>query len=136
MPINEDELRLTWYPPLSEHGPAPPPEASFDLKSVMKAVTLSVIAAFIVSAVWTPETTGFANSTVQLPHEGELPASVTLTLAMESAPGVGVGVGVGGAVGVGTWVSVGVGATVSVGAVPGVGVTWTMGGLGDDPSGM
>jgi hypothetical protein len=98
----------------------------------MKAVTLSAIALFIVSAVGTPETTGFTNSTVQLPHEGELPLSVTLTLAIEGSPGVGLG----GAVGVGASVSAGVGTSVSVAVGPAVALTWARLGLAEDPSWM
>jgi hypothetical protein len=73
-----------------------------------------------------------ANSTVQLPHCGELPPSVTLTLAMDGAPGVDWG----GAVGVGLPVSVGVGASVFVGVETAGGVARTRLGLADDPNGM
>jgi hypothetical protein len=90
------------------------------------------MAAFIVSALETPETTGFAKSTVQLPHRGELPPSVTLTLAMDGEPGVDWG----GAVGVEASVPVGVGTSVPVGVGTVVGLTWARLGLGDDPNGM
>ena len=73
---------------MSVHGPAPPPEDILDLKSSMKPVILAVIA-----AVGTPEATGSANETVQLPHWGDVPLSVTLTLAIVAPARVGVGFG-------------------------------------------
>ncbi|MGZ6266914.1 MAG: hypothetical protein ACXWN4_08410 [Candidatus Limnocylindrales bacterium] len=60
---------------------------------------MAVIAEFIVAAVGTPEATGSAKVTVQLPHWVEVPLSVTLTLAIVAPASVGVGCGEPGVVG-------------------------------------
>jgi hypothetical protein len=85
------------------------------------------MAAFMVAAVGTPEATGSANETVQLPHWGDVPLSVTLTLAIVAPARVGVGFGE--ATALGPAVSAGV-AAPSAGVGTADGVMYTIGGVG------